>query len=221
AMKIVTLLSSGAGTGALRRLVVRVNGQTMTGDELARVMIENGVVGQNFARSEVLDHGARGILSAAEVGRRSVPVGVNSVEELRKLANRRAPILRSKTRLGEYWNLWFRANGHMNDAMRATAFLSFLDQGDDVAEAVRRTLGTHFDYGDLTRSEQQIARRVLPFYSWLRNNLAYQLRLMAERPEAFNIPGHLKEALETAIVGEQQVPEHNRPAWMREQMMLQ
>src|SRR5690606_8913823 len=96
AMKIVTLLSSGAGTGALRRLVVRVNGQTMTGDELARVMIENGVVGQNFARSEVLDHGARGILSAAEVGRRSVPVGVNSVEELRKLANRRAPILRSR-----------------------------------------------------------------------------------------------------------------------------
>jgi hypothetical protein len=39
-----------------------------------------------------------------------------------------------------------------------------------------------FDYSVLTRTERQIRRHLSPFYTWLRNNLGFQLYLFSRRP---------------------------------------
>lgn len=117
---------------------------------------------------------------------------------------------------------WFRFDAKLNNAMRTIAFLSFLEQGDDVVSAGRRTVETLYDMTDLTRIESDYLRRFgLPFYTWIRNNMAYQTRMLFERPVyAASFP-KVKAALEEAINGEDNVPEHMRPGWMRDQLALQ
>lgn len=116
---------------------------------------------------------------------------------------------------------WFRANEKVNDYMRALAYASFLEQGNDIASAVNRTVRAGFDYADLSRVERRYFRRMLPFYSWLRLNGAYQLKLMLERPIYVGAYPLLRNAVEEAINGDSNVPLHARPSWMRHQLAMQ
>jgi len=198
------------------------NGDVYKGDELAEFMVNNGLFGQNMWMKESLEHSVRGTMrSAQDIRRTSVPRGVSSIKQLEELSASPMVPLVETPRWRDYWNGWFRANSASNDNFKMLALLSHLEQGEDLMSAAAKVRRSHFDYGDMTKIESTIGRRAIPFYSWMRNNLAYQVRLMADRPIAFNMPGHIKEALETAIVGDQQVPEHERPRWMREAMMLQ
>lgn len=52
----------------------------------------------------------------------------------------------------------------------------------DAAELARESL---FDYGWLTTSERKIRRWAVPFYTWIRNNLAYQWYLFMRRPALY------------------------------------
>jgi len=116
---------------------------------------------------------------------------------------------------------WFRANEKVGDYMRALAYASFLEQGHDMAGAVERTVRAGFDYSDLARVERSVFRRFLPFYSFLRLNGAYQMKLLMERPIYAGSFPLLHNALEEALAGEASVPMHARPAWMRQQLALQ
>lgn len=115
---------------------------------------------------------------------------------------------------------WFRANEVMQDYMRAMAYASFLEQGHDIPMAVRKTIDAGFDYADLTRVERTVFRRIFPFYSWMRNNGAYQLKLLMDRPIYTGMYPLLLNAAEEAINGDQEVPLHARPGWMRNQLGL-
>lgn len=116
---------------------------------------------------------------------------------------------------------WVRINSKFSNYMRLNVFLSFLEDGFDVQSAARKAVRSQMDYSDLTRVERDVFRRVLPFYSWMRNNGAYQLRTFFEHPVyAASFP-KLKESLEEAINGDQKVPANMRPNWMRNALALQ
>jgi hypothetical protein len=50
------------------------------------------------------------------------------------------------------------------------------------ADFVRHTL---FDPNDLTRFEKDVLRRLVPFYTFTKKNLVYQMKNFAERPQAY------------------------------------
>jgi len=115
---------------------------------------------------------------------------------------------------------WFKANQKAEEAVRAAVFLSYLDDGNDAAEAARRTIYSMFDYTDLTHVEERYFRTLFPFYAWTKNNLALQLKLLGERPAVAAFAPKLQVAMEEALSGEQNVPMHMRPRWMRDAMAV-
>lgn len=50
------------------------------------------------------------------------------------------------------------------------------------AQAADIIRAAHFDYGDLTKTEQKLRRGFVPFYTWTRRNIPYQLSSMIQRP---------------------------------------
>jgi hypothetical protein len=61
---------------------------------------------------------------------------------------------------------------------------------------------------------------VFPFYSWMRLNGAYQIKLLLERPIYAGSFPLVQNAVEEAIAGDQRVPTHARPGWMRNQLAI-
>jgi hypothetical protein len=115
---------------------------------------------------------------------------------------------------------WFRLNERVGDYVRMLTYLSHLEQGHDMASAVQRTIRSTFDYSDMARTERHIFRRVFPFYSWMRLNGAYQIKLLMERPIYAGSFPLVQNAVEESISGDQRVPTHARPGWMRNQLAI-
>lgn len=115
---------------------------------------------------------------------------------------------------------WARLNSHAENTSRTLVYLSYLEQGYSPTEAAASTMRTLFDYGDLTRVEQKM-RTLVPFYSWLKNNTAYQMRALMERPAIAAAFPKVKEAIEESLVGGSAVPDHQRPQWMRDSLAVQ
>jgi hypothetical protein len=71
------------------------------------------------------------------------------------------------------------------DLVRLTTFRSALKRGmspDDAAEWANRH---HFDYADLSPTEQKFFRRVIPFWTFTARNTPLQVRSLAARPGVF------------------------------------
>lgn len=114
-----------------------------------------------------------------------------------------------------------KANSFVNDAMRGAALLALMDDGHDAASAADKLRRTMFDYHDMTHFERKYMRTVFPFYSWMRNNIPYQMHMLLQRPAFFSLAPKAQAALEEAIAGEQRVPMGLRPSWMRSQLATQ
>jgi hypothetical protein len=69
---------------------------------------------------------------------------------------------------------------------KATAYVTALNQGKNIDEALKLAEAAGFDYRALTRFESQILRRVIPFYSFTRKNVELQLKTLGENPERIN-----------------------------------
>lgn len=123
--------------------------------------------------------------------------------------------------LRRFVRTYFALNERAEQAVRATVLLTLLDQGHSVDSAVRRLTETMFDFTDMTRGETAVLRRIFPFYSWLRNSAIYTLRMLLEDPKYVAIAPKLRELVEDTMAGEEAVPLHMRPQWMRDQLAAQ
>lgn len=78
-----------------------------------------------------------------------------------------------------------------------TRFITFFHRmrtnGGDVADATWYMIKHHFDYGDLTATERNVARNTFLFYTWYRKNIPLQFAEMISRPGFFAAVGHLYE----------------------------
>jgi hypothetical protein len=45
-----------------------------------------------------------------------------------------------------------------------------------------QTRAIHFDYSDLTPFERNVMKNVIPFYTFMRNNLPYQVQMALTQP---------------------------------------
>jgi hypothetical protein len=65
---------------------------------------------------------------------------------------------------------------------RAQLFLNYLRRGISPEQAAARTKQFLFDYSNLSRTEKELFKRVIPFYTWTRKNIALQLRTLRTAP---------------------------------------
>ena len=92
--------------------------------------------------------------------------------------------------------------GHRGDDWgRGVMFVDTLKNGGSVDEALARIHKFHFDYADLSPFERRI-KRVVPFYTWTRNNLPLQLQMMPLNPGKYNLWFSLKRAIENGEEGD-------------------
>lgn len=195
----------------------------MDGLELVELLTRQGLINQSLAAAEILEHAKAGSLSSDYVrATAALPSGARGASDIpgaRKVFGRDVSL--STVPVRTYLNSWYAANGKMNDAFKLIGFMSFMEQGHSLEEAVRLTNRVFFDYGNMTQFEKGWLRRIFPFASWLRNNSAFQMKMLLERPGFANTMTDLQAALEEGIVGEQAVPMSMRPRWMREQLATQ
>lgn len=69
---------------------------------------------------------------------------------------------------------------------KSTAYITALDSGKSIPEALQLAEKAGFDYRRLTQFESQIMRRIVPFYSFTRKNIELQLKTLGENPQRIN-----------------------------------
>ena len=70
----------------------------------------------------------------------------------------------------------------IDDFGRGAAFYSQLRQGASFQEAARAAREAMYDYGNLTKAERSVMRRVIPFYNFMRQNLPAQFEEIIKNP---------------------------------------
>lgn len=68
------------------------------------------------------------------------------------------------------------------DIPRLATAIHTLRKGGTYEDAAKAVADTHFDYQDLTPFERNIARRIIPFYTWSARNIPFQAKNVIAHP---------------------------------------
>jgi hypothetical protein len=98
--------------------------------------------------------------------------------------------------------------GMVENNARLAHYFSKLDEGltfADAASSVKRTL---FDYSELTLTEQNVFKRIVPFYTFMRKNTPVQLENLMTNPRRFLTERRLLEGIaSTGVSDDKALPE--------------
>jgi hypothetical protein len=106
------------------------------------------------------------------------------------------------------------AGGFLEDNRRLGLFLHRLKKGDSYSEAAKAVTKALFDYNDITPIEKQIRTYAIPFYTWFRKNIPYQLEMLARKPGKIALLPKIKGHMEG--YHDSRVPESLVPEWMKD-----
>lgn len=82
-------------------------------------------------------------------------------------------------------------------------------------ESAKIVRAAHFDYEDLTPAEQNIKRWAVPFYTWTRKNIPYQISQMAQQPGKYAAFPLLQQEMNDASP---KVPGEIVPSWIKQNL---
>jgi hypothetical protein len=102
----------------------------------------------------------------------------------------------------------FDRTRNVENTLRGSLALDTMLKGGSFEEAASRTFRYHFDYDSLTDWERGVARRVIPFYTWTRNNLPLQIESIATQPAKYNRYSAVKRSLEANAPEDPIYPEY-------------
>lgn len=92
--------------------------------------------------------------------------------------------------------------------------------GGDTFGARSFVMMRHGDYADLTPAEDHI-RDLVPFYKWMRTNIPYQFRMLAENPGKVALVSSKVKNFAYDVQGiDQRQAELGQPEWMRQTMTI-
>jgi hypothetical protein len=189
---------TGGVVGKFSNKLVDVGGETMTMTELMQQAVLDRIANSGRVMQEILTPVA---LSVPEA--KAIPWWV-----------------RSEHPIGKYLGQWFKMNAFMEDLMRVSAWVSLRNQGHSRQEAGRLITKYMFDYGDLSYTEHRVGVRLWPFFRWLRNNAALQMKMTLEQPRYAALYPKLVAELQEAVETENSLPEAMRPHWLRDQLAI-
>jgi len=82
----------------------------------------------------------------------------------------------------------------IEDNARIGLFIDRIIKGDTPEAAARRVRKYLFDYQELTPFEQNVMRRIIPFYTWQRKNIPLQIQSILEQPGKYAMVGKAIDA---------------------------
>ena len=104
----------------------------------------------------------------------------------------------------------------VEDRLRLPLFFNGIREGLDPAEAAKNVFKYHFDYNPatgLTDFERIFMKRVMPFYTWTRNNIPLQIEQLMKQPGKYAGLDRLKRTMTRGKDGELA----DLPSWMQDQ----
>lgn len=135
---------------------------------------------------------------------------VSDIALTRRGARALSPNQEPTTRAGQFgrsavdWILTNRGSSFLTDVnqtaemyMRYAAFKQGVSNFNNYDAAMDLSLALHFDYGDLSQAEKWV-RRIVPFYTWIRNNLPLQVRTMFLQPSKVTKFLYARQEIENA-----------------------
>lgn len=95
----------------------------------------------------------------------------------------------------------------------------FLGRGYSAADSAKDVFKFHFDYTPegLTNFERNWMRRIIPFYTWTRNNIPLQIEQMVKQPGKYAVFPKLQDDIGGKI-GEEEF--QDLPEWMKEMLVV-
>lgn len=178
-------------------------------------------------RAVTIDGVKKSVLETADIKELAMDHGVlgndlyqirgNAVDKARELLGSVAQPSRFQKFRGGYDRL-MRAGGQaIEDDARLALFLDRLIKNDTAEEAANWVNKYLFDYRNgFSGFEQQVMRRVFPFYAWTRRNLPLQVTELMQQPGSFLNYDRAKRAVEST----NPVEEDDRPAYLNEAVRL-
>ena len=122
-------------------------------------------------------------------------------------------------------NPWVRANAGLAELSekytRIAPFLAGLDRfgiEDGGRAAGLLVKASQFDYTDLTPEERRFLRNLMPFYTFSRFNIPFQVRGLVMEPHVYAKLGHGWEAAQDAVGVDDRWREEIFPRWVRDNM---
>jgi hypothetical protein len=99
-------------------------------------------------------------------------------------------------------------NGWVEDMIRLGVGMDTMKRGGNLDDALNRIAKSQFDYGEMTAFEETWMRRFIPFYTWTRKNVPYQLQQLGMHPYKYNRILAAKRNLELGTEEEGTVPDY-------------
>jgi hypothetical protein len=132
------------------------------------------------ARKEIAEAYRHGVLSGlfmGDVETLSRAMQDGSIKSLLKQGR----LIRAGSRTALDINTYFENLGRLTHYLYRRNGLK-----ESPAEAAAMVRRAHFDYEDLTPTEQRVFKKIAPFYTWTRKNLPYQLEMLFSNPGGYS-----------------------------------
>jgi len=107
-----------------------------------------------------------------------------------------------------YYQMIRSANVQAEDMIRLGVGLDTMRWGGSVDDGLERIAKSQFDYSELTDFERNVMQRVMPFYTWTRKNVPYQLQQLGKHPNKYNAVMNAKRNLEWGTEDDGLVPDY-------------
>ncbi len=92
---------------------------------------------------------------------------------------------RHLTPVGAYLDANREAGAHVEQLLRGALGYDRLLKGKGIDQALSDIVRFHFDYQDLSSFERKYVKRIVPFYSWTRNNVPLQVEMYLQAPQKY------------------------------------
>ncbi|KKM15476.1 hypothetical protein LCGC14_1695680, partial [marine sediment metagenome] len=102
---------------------------------------------------------------------------------------------------------------------RVAGFLTEFKKAGSMEMAWRKTQEVFVNYQNLTPFERQVTKRIIPFWTWMKNNMVNQVKFVFTQPGRYSKVGKIRAALQNAV--DVDVPEHLQPAYYKDLGMWQ
>lgn len=118
------------------------------------------------------------------------------------------------------YKLGTKLGGNIEGIQRLNLFISALKQTDnDIKKASEIVNKFLFDYSDITEFEQDIVKRIIPFYTFMKKNFPMELEQMIEQPTTYTMLQKLYTNFEKSGSNEY-YGENDRNDWRQEHIQM-
>lgn len=176
---------------------IEIHGQEITYEQLKKLAERNGVLNHSYFKAD-LDVGSDGMLDKHGINGKYDPTSNEDFIPYKVGRN---------------------VGSTIENTQRMALFVKHLEDGDSIESAVNNVNKFLFDYSDITEFEQDVVKRIVPFYTFMKKNIPMELEAMLNTPQRFALIDKGFTNIEK-MNGDAYEGENDRPEWRKDYVQL-